>query len=63
MLPDKMLRQLDRDVELHFGQSHPGLFDAARKLADAGWPWEEIRELLSQVHRAGVQYAVDEFHH
>lgn len=53
MLPDKILKKLDRDVELYFGDSNPKLLKAARKLADNDWTWDEIRPLMSDVYGAG----------
>lgn len=53
MLPDKILKKLDRDVELYFGANHPKLKGAARQLADAGWTWDAMRPLLADVWSAG----------
>lgn len=53
MLPDKVLKKLDRDVELYFGDGNPKLLKAARKLADNDWTWDEMRPLLADVWSAG----------
>lgn len=60
MLPDKILKKLDRDVELYFGDGYKGLIRPARQLADAGWTWEEIRPLLHKVWEVGWERGHDE---
>lgn len=54
MLPDRILNEIKKQVELHFGDDNPKLIKAAHTLADAGWVWDQMRPLLSDVYNAGV---------
>lgn len=59
MLPDWMIEEIEDQVEHHFGNPDPRLQRAAHELLDAGWPWEEIRDLLSKVYNAGFDRGVE----
>lgn len=57
MLPDRVLNEIAEQTGLHFQNYNPKLIKAAQKLLDAGWTWDEIRPLLSDVYGAGGDQA------
>lgn len=53
MLPDRILDEIAENVRLWFNDNDPRLIEAAQTLADAGWVWDQISSLLSDVYDAG----------
>lgn len=55
MLSYRTQNEIKRQVDMHFGDQGHGdhLYRAALTLADAGWSWEAMRDILSDAYKAG----------
>lgn len=60
MLPQKVLDKYREEAALYFQCEDERLMKAVDRLADAGWTWDSMRELVAFIYNSGYDLGYDD---